>query len=196
MKQPLSEAFICLKWQKLNWLFYLTFFYHFTLAIIVTLLAFFEASQHPIFVKWTPITRSSLTWFLLAFYIPALLQLVFSVVQKRMAFFTNSWVYLQRPCISIPLPSLSSVVQCGLLVFITVFLALILTTNEDSSHTLVHISAWTVFLAWISCVLKGQFFSERECHIVSTQLLNCQWNSSDFDTCQMLKYQSSQSYKV
>ena len=23
-----------------------------------------------------------------------------------------------------------------------------------------------------------------------TQLLNCQWNSSDIDTCQMLKYQS------
>ena len=26
----------------------------------------------------------------------------------------------------------------------------------------------------------------------STQLLNCQWNSSDIDTCQMLKYQSSE----
>ena len=25
-----------------------------------------------------------------------------------------------------------------------------------------------------------------------TQLLNCQWNSSDIDTCQMLKYQSSE----
>ena len=29
-------------------------------------------------------------------------------------------------------------------------------------------------------------------HIGSTQLLNCQWNSSDIDTCQMLKYQSSE----
>ena len=28
--------------------------------------------------------------------------------------------------------------------------------------------------------------------IGSTQLLNCQWNSSDIDTCQMLKYQSSE----
>ena len=28
------------------------------------------------------------------------------------------------------------------------------------------------------------------------QLLNCQWNSCDIDDCQMLKYQSSQSYKV
>ena len=29
-----------------------------------------------------------------------------------------------------------------------------------------------------------------------TQLLNCQWNSSGIDDCQVLKYQSSQSYKV
>ena len=29
-----------------------------------------------------------------------------------------------------------------------------------------------------------------------TQLLNCKWNSCDIDDCQMLKYQSSQSYKV
>ena len=29
-----------------------------------------------------------------------------------------------------------------------------------------------------------------------TQLLNCQWNSSGIDGCQVLKYQSSQSIKV
>ena len=29
-----------------------------------------------------------------------------------------------------------------------------------------------------------------------TQLLNCQWNSSGIDGCQVMKYQSSQSYKV
>ena len=33
-------------------------------------------------------------------------------------------------------------------------------------------------------------------HNRRTQLLNCQWNSSDIDTCQRLKYQSSQSYNV
>ena len=33
-------------------------------------------------------------------------------------------------------------------------------------------------------------------YIGPTQLLNCQWNSCDIDDCQMLKYQSSQSYKV
>ena len=38
----MSEAFICLKWQKLNWVFYLAFVYRFTLAILVTLLAFAE----------------------------------------------------------------------------------------------------------------------------------------------------------
>ena len=29
-------------------------------------------------------------------------------------------------------------------------------------------------------------------HIRRTQLLNCQWNSSDIDHCQVLKYQSSE----
>ena len=53
------------------------------------------------------------------------------------------------------MPSLSCVVQCGLLTFICAFLALILTTNGETSETeLVHISAWTVFFAWIFCVIK------------------------------------------
>ena len=53
------------------------------------------------------------------------------------------------------MPSLSCVVQCGLLTFICAFLALILTTNGETSETeLVHISAWTVFFAWIFCVTK------------------------------------------
>ena len=36
------------------------------------------------------------------------------------------------------------------------------------------------------------FFSNLESVNGRTQLLNCQWNSSDIDTCQMLKYQSSE----
>ena len=59
IKQPLSEAFICLKWQKLCWAFYLAFVYRFILAIIVTLTAFSEVSRHPFFVKWAQTTRFS-----------------------------------------------------------------------------------------------------------------------------------------
>jgi hypothetical protein len=52
-------------------------------------------------------------------------------------------------------PSLSCVVQCGLLTFILAFLALILTNDgETSDIELVHISAWTVFFAWIFCAIK------------------------------------------
>ena len=69
--------------------------------------------------------------------------------------FSSSWFYLQRPFPALPVPSLSCVVQCGLLTFICAFLALILTTNGETSETeLVHISAWTVFFAWIFCVIK------------------------------------------
>ena len=43
-------------------------------------------------------------------------------------------------------------------------------------------------------VLK--IIAQQPIHNGPTQLLNCQWNSCDIDDCQMLKYQSSQSYKV
>ena len=55
-------------------------------------------------------------------------------------------------------------------------------------HTPVIIRLWVT--KWIFPTLHLDYV------IGSTQLLNCQWNSSDIDTCQVLKYQSSQSYKV
>ena len=33
IKQPLTEAFICMKWEKLNWAFYLALVYRLILAI-------------------------------------------------------------------------------------------------------------------------------------------------------------------
>ena len=101
-------------------------------------------------------TRPGLTWLLFAFYIPAILQLVFSVVHKRSDFFISSWVNFERhSCPPLPLPSLSCVVQCGLLVSISAFVALILTYNEETTATaLAHSSAWAVLLAWIFCLIK------------------------------------------
>ena len=53
---------------------------------------------------------------------------------------------------------------------------------------------------WVG-LLWCTWWTRKSSHNVSahnspTQLLNCQWNSCDIDTCQMLKYQSSQPYKV
>ena len=42
LKHPLTEAFVYLKWRKLNWVFYLSFVYQVFLALLVTLTAFIE----------------------------------------------------------------------------------------------------------------------------------------------------------
>jgi hypothetical protein len=115
IKQPLTEAFIYLKWQKLCWAFYLSFIYRILLAFVVTLAAFAEVSRHPVLVRWAPKTRPGLLWLLVAFYFPSVLQLVFSVARLRLAFFLSSWVQLKRPCPPVPLPSLTCLVQFGLL---------------------------------------------------------------------------------
>lgn len=42
LKHPLTEAFVYLKWEKLNCAFYLSFVYQVFLALLVTLTAFIE----------------------------------------------------------------------------------------------------------------------------------------------------------
>ena len=44
---------------------------------------------------------------------------------------------------------------------------------------------------------KGMESNVKKIKLIGpTQLLNCQWNSCDIDMFQILKYQSSQPYKV
>ena len=45
LKHPLTEAFVYLKWGRLNWAFYLSFVYQVFLALLVTLTAFIEVQS-------------------------------------------------------------------------------------------------------------------------------------------------------
>ena len=45
LKHPLTEAFVYLKWEKLNFAFYLSFVYQVFLALLVTLTAFIEVQS-------------------------------------------------------------------------------------------------------------------------------------------------------
>ena len=113
LKHPLCESFVYLKWQRLNWAFYLTFIYQLLLAILVTLTAFTVVSRHPLFVVWAPDTKFTFYWLLLAFYVPCLLKFVFLGLYQRSTFWLSSWVQVKRPCPPIPLPSMISVVHLG-----------------------------------------------------------------------------------
>lgn len=140
VKQPVSEAFVHFKWKKLCWPFYSAFVYRLSLALILTLSTLFEVSRHPLFVKWAPVTRPGLTWILIAALIPTALHVVFKVVgvfaSKR----------LMRP-------TLSSFVQCGLLVSVSAFVALIL-TQSHYVEALHHCATWAVFLSWTFVLFK------------------------------------------
>ena len=152
IKHPLSESFLHLKWQKLCWAFYAALTYRLILAFVVTLSSLAEVSRHPLLVQWAPVTRPGLTWLLVAVYIPTLLQLIFDLCYQKLAFFSVSWVRLQ--CLALPLPSLSSLVQIGLLATILSFVILIITTQNQAVVALTHCSAWCVLLAWTFFLLK------------------------------------------
>lgn len=151
IKHPLSESFIILKWQKLNWLFYAAFCYAFILAFVITLSALAEVSRHPLFVKWAPVTRPGLIYLLIATYIPAFIQLAFETCYQRSAFF--NWVQTRPTCPPIPIPSLAWSVQCGLLASVSAFVTLILTQNPYP-EALIHTAVWSVFWSWILLLLK------------------------------------------
>ena len=157
IKQPLTEAFVYLKWSKLSWAFYLAFVYRILLAFLVTFTTFAEVSPHPFFSTHTAFLTSwpsyGLVWTLVVFYIPALLQLAFEGLYRRSAFICSTWVHLRRPCPPLPLPSLSFLVQCGLLSAISALVTLILTQNEKSA-ALIHSAAWAVLLSWVFVLLK------------------------------------------
>lgn len=139
VKQPVSEAFVHFKWQKLCWTFYLAFAYRICLALVLTLSTLFEVSRHPLFVKWAPVTRPGLTWILIAAFIPAMLHVAF----KGVASLASK---------SLTIPSLSSVVQCGLLASLSAYVALILTQSQlEALH---HSATWAVFLSWTFVLLK------------------------------------------
>ena len=160
IKQPLTEAFVYLKWEKLSWAFYVAFVYRVLLALLVTFTAFAEVSPHPFFSALSFLTRSStyvLVYAMLAFYLPALLQLLFEGLQRRPSsdFIFSTWVQLlPKPCPPLPLPSVSFSVQLGLLSSLSVFVALILTQNENHTAALTHSAAWTVLLVWVFVFLK------------------------------------------
>ena len=159
IKQPLTEAFVYLKWEKLSWAFYVAFVYRVLLALLVTFTAFAEVSPHPFFSALSFLTRSypyGLVWAMLACYLPALLQLAFEGLHRRPLsdFIFSTWVkLLPRPCPPLPLPSVSFSVQFGLLSSLSALVALILTQNEDSA-ALTHSAAWAVFLVWVFVLLK------------------------------------------
>ena len=111
LKHPLTEAFVYLKWEKLNWAFYLTFAYHLLLALLITLTAFVELKSH--FFLWSSISKTILCCLLVVFYIPCFLKLVFLGLFQRSTFWLSTWIQIKRPCPPIPLPSLTSLLYIG-----------------------------------------------------------------------------------
>ena len=55
-----------------------------------------------------------------------------------------------------------------------------------------HEATWTPILWALKLLERARTEGKIKVNNGSTQLLNCQWNSSDIDTCQMLIYQSSE----
>ena len=163
IKHPVTEAFIRLKWQKLNWLFYLSLFVRILFASLTTtsiLLSFEENSSNA--KRYKVIQKVNIVWAMLASYIPLFVMFALNIIRNWKLYFIRYKIPFPinfgsnsiRKAISIPIPNCRFIIQITTLFLLITFITTIELFPKQHQTSISHLAVWLLFFAWMEVISK------------------------------------------
>ena len=163
IKHPVTETFIHLKWQKLNWLFYLSIVLHLLFATLTTtsvLMSFQQKSSNAKSSK--SLQKVNIIWAMVASYIPLFIMFVINIFRSynlyiiscRVPFLFNDGCKKPRKEIIIPIPNFRFILQVSILSLLITFIATIEIDSEKYQASISHVAVWLLSFSWIGVVFK------------------------------------------
>ena len=166
IKHPVVETFIHLKWQKLNWLFYLSLLFRILFAAITTasvLMSFDDKSSNV--KQHNTITQVKIIWAMIASYIPLFIIFILNIFRNRNLYICRYLIPFNFSCscktknarnkqISIPIPNSRFLLQMAILSLLITIVSTIEINVEKFQTLNSHLAVWLLYFAWIEVLFK------------------------------------------
>lgn len=166
IKHPVVETFIHLKWQKLNWLFYLSLLFRILFATITTASVLMSYNEKSSNVKQHNTLRQvKIIWAMLASYIPLFFIFILNIFRNRNLYIIHYLIPFNFSCscktknarnkqISILIPNSRFLLQMTILSLLITIVSTIEINIEKIQTINSHLVVWLLLFAWIEVLFK------------------------------------------
>ena len=166
IKHPVVETFIHLKWQKLNWLFYLSLLFRILFAGITTasvLLSFDEKSSNV--KQHNTLRQVKIIWAMIASYIPLFIIFILNIFRNRNLYiirylipfnfsFSCKTKNARNKQISIPIPNSRFLLQMAILSLLITIVSTVEINAEKFQTLNSHLAVWLLVFTWMEVLFK------------------------------------------
>ena len=163
IKHPVTETFIHLKWQKLNWLFYLSILLRLLFATLTTISVLMSFQQKSSNAKYSKnVHKVKIIWAMVASYIPLFIIFALNIFRNytlyiipcRIPFLCNKRFTKLSKEIIIPIPNFRFILQISILSLLIALVATIEIDLEKYQASISHVAVWLLSFSWIEVVFK------------------------------------------